>query len=80
MGQTFDTLEAARKLEAAGMRHEQAEAVAEIVRNVQNDFGHLAAKADLAATRSILMWMIGLSITISLATFATVVILPINLP
>ncbi len=80
MGQTFDTLEAARKLEAAGMRHEQAEAVAEIVRNVQNDFGHLATKADLAATRSILMWMIGLSITISLATFATVVILAINLP
>ena len=44
MSGTFDTLTAARELEAAGMDRKQAEAVAGIVRA---GHGELATKADL---------------------------------
>ena len=43
---TFDTLTAARKLEAAGMDRKQAEAVAGVVRAGQGEF---ATRADLSA-------------------------------
>ena len=46
---TFDTLSAARDLEAAGIERKQAEAIAEGMRRaVGADRGELATKADLA--------------------------------
>ncbi len=48
MSTTFDTLKAARNLEAAGMDRAQAEAIAEAIRAGQ---GELATKADLAELR-----------------------------
>ena len=47
MAQTFDTLDAARKMEAAGMDTRQAEAVATAIRAGQ---GELVSKVDLEAT------------------------------
>ncbi len=53
MTAAFDTLTAARRMEAAGMKREQAEAVAEAVRSAaEADLEHLATKADLAALRA----------------------------
>ena len=48
MSTAFDTLKAARDLEAAGMDRAQAEAIAEAIRTGQ---GELATKADLAELR-----------------------------
>ena len=48
MSTTFDTLKAARNLEAAGMDRAQAEAIAEAIRAGQ---GELVTKADLAELR-----------------------------
>ncbi len=45
----FDTLTAARELEAAGVDRKQAEAIAGIVLSAQ---GELATKSDLLVTRS----------------------------
>ena len=46
---TFDTLTAARELEAAGIERRQAEAIAEGMRRAADaDRGDLATKADLA--------------------------------
>ena len=63
MAQTFDTLEAAHKLEAAGIGREQAEAIAETVRRGQGD---LATQADITW----LKWVIGTLAGICLATLA----------
>ena len=68
----FDTLAAARDLEAAGMERAQAEAVAGATRAGQ---GELATKADLASVRSDLAavkWIVGIQGAISLAAFAAV--------
>ncbi len=49
MAAAFDTLTAARRMEDAGMKREQAEAVAEAVRTAaESDREELATKADLA--------------------------------
>ena len=49
----FDTLTAARRMEDAGMKREQAEAVAEAVRSAAGaDLEHLATKADLAVLKT----------------------------
>ncbi|MDE0057662.1 MAG: hypothetical protein OXI22_03185 [Defluviicoccus sp.] len=49
MAAAFDTLTAARRMEEAGMKCEQAEAVAEAVRSAaESGRGELATKADLA--------------------------------
>ena len=48
MAQAFDTLSAARELEASGFNREQAEAIAAIVRAGQGD---LATKADIRQVR-----------------------------
>ncbi|MDE0205995.1 MAG: hypothetical protein OXP66_08205 [Candidatus Tectomicrobia bacterium] len=63
---TFDTLQAARALEAAGMDRKQAEAVAAQIRDGQ---GQLATKADTAA----LKWAVGILTALCLATFGIVV-------
>ena len=53
MAAAFDTLTAARRMEEAGMKREQAEAVAEAVRSAAKaDLEHLATKADLAAVKA----------------------------
>ena len=47
---SFDTLTAARELEAAGIERRQAQAIAEGMRRAASaDRGDLATKADLAA-------------------------------
>ena len=61
----FDTLAAARDLEAAEFSREQAEAIARTIRSGQVD---LATKADVAA----LKWIVGIQSVICLATFAAV--------
>jgi len=76
---TFDTLTAARELEAVGVERPQAEAIAKTVRNGQ---GELATKADIAAVKSdigavksdvaTLKWIVSIQGAISLATFAVV--------
>ena len=49
----FDTLSAARRMEDAGMKREQAEAVAEAVRSATGaDREDLATKADLADVKA----------------------------
>ncbi len=52
---TFDTLEAARELEAAGMDRRMAEATAESIRKASTaNFEQLATKADLALLQTAL--------------------------
>ena len=70
MSETFDTLTAARKLEAAGMERKLAEAIASVISESQ---GELAMRGDLAALRSdfaTLRWMVGANVAASLAILA----------
>ena len=46
---TFDTLQASKDLQNHGFDQEQAEAIAQVVRNGQNE---LANKSDIASVRS----------------------------
>ena len=62
---TFDTLTAARDLEAAGFTREQSEAAAKAIRDGQ---GELATKADVRT----LQWVIAIQSAITLATFTIV--------
>lgn len=71
-GTTFDTLSAARDLEAAGFDRVQAEALAAAIRNGQGD---LATKTDIAQLDSrfnMLQWVAGIQSAVTLATFAIV--------
>ena len=78
-GTTFDTLGAARELEAAGAERALAEAIAKTVRDGQ---GELATKVDIIAVDSrisalhdrigTLQWVVGIQSAITLATFAIV--------
>jgi len=75
----FDTLAAARDLEAAEFSREQAEAIARTIRSGQGD---LATKADVAAVRSdvaALKWIVGIQSAICLATFAAVLFIAARL-
>jgi len=68
----FDTLAAARELEAAGMDRRQAEAVAAAIRTGQ---GELATRGDLdglAGRIGTLQWVVGIDLAIGLATLAAV--------
>ena len=65
MATAFDTLAAARELEAAGMERSQAEAVAGAIRAGQGD---LATRDDIRNLR----WIVGIHFAISLATLAAV--------
>ena len=62
---TFDTLQAARQLEDAGLERKAAEAVASAIRAGQNE---LATKRDIRT----LQWVIGIHLAIGLATLAGV--------
>jgi len=78
---TFDTLTAARELEATGLDRRQAEAIAKTVRNWQ---GEPATKADLDSTAAALRadlvtlevrlvkWAIGLALGVAGLTAAVV--------
>ena len=68
----FDTLSAARDLEAAGLDQRQAEAIAAAIRSGQGD---LATKSDIASVRSelgIIRWVLGVQAAVALATFGIV--------
>ena len=79
MSGTFDTLTAARELEAAGMDRQHAEAVAAIVREGQ---GELATKDDITTLQwdittlqwdiTTLQWMAGLNLAMTMATLAVI--------
>ena len=62
---TFDTLQAARQLEDAGLERKAAETVASAIRAGQNE---LATKRDIRT----LQWVVGIHLVISLATLAGV--------
>ena len=73
---TFDTLTAARELEAAGIDRQHAEAIAKVVSHGDE---RAATKSDLdtaiATVRSELgtiRWVVGIQSAIGLATFAIV--------
>lgn len=67
----FDTFNAARALEAAGVERDQAEAIAGAIAAqavTRADLEPLATKAELR----ILQWVVGIQSAITLATFAIV--------
>ena len=67
MAAAFDTLSAAKELQAAGFEQTQAEAVARILRDGQGD---LATKDDIAALRTELgaiKWVLGLVAALNIA-------------
>ena len=74
MAAAFDTLSAAKELQAAGFEQNQAEAVARIIRAGQGD---LATKEDIAALRTELgaqraelgaiKWVLGLVAALNIA-------------
>ena len=67
----FDTLKAARDLEAAGLERRQAEAHAEAMRDATTaDHDGLATKADITALRSEVRWMFGFLAALVLAMAA----------
>ena len=71
-GTTFDTLSAARDLEAAGFDRAQAEALAAAIRNGQGD---LATKIDITRPDSrlnTLQWVVGIQSAVTVATFGIV--------
>ena len=68
MAAAFDTLSAAKELQAAGFEQAQAEAVAKIIRAGQG--GDLATKDDIGAVRSELAamkWVLGLLAALNVA-------------
>jgi hypothetical protein len=63
---TFDTLQASKDLQSHGFEQEQAEAIAQVVRNGQNE---LATKSDVASVRSDVenvKWTLGAMIGVNL--------------
>ena len=72
MSAAFDTLAAARELEAAGMDRPQAEAVAGAIRAGQGDLATRADLDGLAGRIGTLQWVVGINLAIGLATLAAV--------
>lgn len=76
---TFDTLAAARALEAAKFSREQAEAIAQVIRHGQgelatkDDLAVFATKDDLAALEvRMVKWAVGLALGVAGFTAAVV--------
>ena len=70
-GTTFDTFDAARALESAGVERTQAEAIASAIGAqavTRADLEPLATKSELR----ILEWGVGINAAVTLATFAIV--------
>lgn len=78
MSAAFDTLNAARRLEAAGMHRDQAEAVAAVVREGQGDLattGDLSAlEARLTATLYRALWIQAAAIIAAIAALAGIAV------
>ena len=75
MRDTFDTLKAAQKLEAAGMDRKQAEAVVDLVRAAQCGFATPDGLRRLHRDMATLKWMAGLNLAlISIVTFAAMLV------
>ena len=79
MRDTFDTLKAAQKLEAAGMDRKQAEAVVDVVVSAKGGFATPDGLRDglrrLHSGMAALKWMAGLNLAlISIVTLAAVLI------
>lgn len=86
MATTFDTLRAAKRLKGLGFNEDQAEGVADILRESRDvDLSHLATKADLAETKAdlrreiaetkseIIKWTVGVGLVQGLALVGAVV-------
>ena len=77
-GTTFDTFNAARALESAGVERSQAEAIAGAIGAqavTRADLESLATKTELFALKSeltVLRWPVGINAAVTLATFAIV--------
>ena len=74
MTAAFDTLDAARRLEAAGMQRDQAEAIAAVFRQGQ---GALVTTADLSALEARLyraLWVQAAGIIATIAALAGIAI------
>lgn len=76
MATSFDTLRAAKRLKVLGFNEDQAEGVADILRESRDvDLSHLATKADLAEVRreiaetkaEIIKWTVGVGLVQGLA-------------
>ena len=79
MRDTFDTLTAAQKLEAAGMDRKQAEAVVDVVCSAKAGFATRDGLHDdlraLHRSMATLKWMAGLNLAlISIVTFAAMLV------
>ena len=82
MATTFDTLRAAKRLKGLGFNDDQAEGVADILRESRDvDLSHLATKADLADVRreiaetkaDIIKWTVGVGLVQGLALVGAVI-------
>ena len=51
---TFDTLQASKDLQSHGFKQDQADAIAQVVRNGQ---GELATKSDIAGLKTDINWI-----------------------
>ena len=85
----FDKLAAARDLEAAGLKREEAEAVASAIREGQGELatmadlrgetGRLESRIDSLTGRiGTLQWVVGVHLAISLATLAAVIVMALR--
>ena len=71
---TFDTLTAARELEAAGMDRKQAEAIVGVVRAAQGEFATRDGLRGLHSRMATLKWMAGANLALSIVTLAAVLL------
>ena len=65
MRETFDTLSAARELEAAGMDRKQAEAVVGVVSAAQGGFATRDTLRALHSRMATIKWMAGVNLALS---------------
>ena len=86
MSETFDSLAAARQLQAAGMERPHAEAVADVVRDSRDG---LATKADIAILSERITalhrelathrWVLGLNVAMTMAILAVMLVIAFSL-
>ena len=69
---TFDTLTAARELEAAGMDRKQAEAIVGVVSSAKGGFATRDGLRGLHSRMATLKWMAGVNLALSIVTLAAV--------
>ena len=74
MRDTFDTLTAVHKLEAAGMDRKQAEAVVDVVVSAKGGFATRDGLRGLHRGMATLEWMAGATLGLSIVTLAVVLV------